>query len=232
MPLAWGTYKFRNAERQRRAVAIIRSMGGDAEPEYEYDDYEKWLLKVDSGDQYSSPEPPGSSKLRKILGNDLYDGLASHSIAKVRFPRYMTSSYRGRVVAAEVSDDDLPLLGDLPGLRVVELEFQPITDFGIRHLRNVKSLERLDLYGTKITDEALKTIAELPKLEELNVGGTRVTAQALQGMIGKTKIKELLLSSDQIKSAGTADKLESLFPDVNITRYDAREDGGVSFGTP
>ena len=231
IPLAWIAYRVRAAQRQSRAVVAITRLGGDVEYDYQYDAYHNWLARSEVGEQYLEPDPPGSAVLRRSLGDDLFNGLASYFVAEVRFPRYAMSSSRGRYLVADITDDDLRVLSDLPGLREISLEFQPITDVGLRHLGNVKTLKRVNLYGTKITNEAIETLTELPELEDLNVGGTQVTVPALRKLVDKKRVRYLQFSDDQIKSAGGSEQVTHLFPTIDVGQYDANETGGVSMGS-
>ena len=232
LPLGWATEKFRRADRQRRVAKVIRDLGGNVEYDYEYDDYQNWSLTAGDGDQYSPPDPPGSSRIRDLLrDDDLYLGLMSQSVAKVYFWHSSTNMATGRETIYEVSDDHVLMLKNLPGLRVVELESQPISNAGARHLGSIKTLQQLNLCRTKITDDALTTIATLPMLEELNIGGTNVSAQALKELSSMSTLKHLSLSSDQITSVG-GENLEKMFPSIEVIRYDLHEDGSLSIKTP
>ena len=43
-----------------------------------------------------------------------------------------------------------------PGNRVIEVEWRDATDAGLEHLKGMKQLQKLDLYGTRVTDAGLE----------------------------------------------------------------------------
>ena len=131
-------------------------------------------------------------------------------------------------MTSDASDDDMHRLLAFPMLRRLSIEFQPITDVGIKHLGALQDLRDVDLYGTQISDECVQTLVKLPNLERLNVGRTRINATSLACLIGKTKLKTLELSGDQIDEVGGWEKVKSLFPGVQIAHVEYTQGGGAS----
>jgi Leucine Rich repeat len=103
--------------------------------------------------------------------------------------------------ASWITDGDLEMLGQVPGLQTLDLSLTRITDLGLEHLKSLaevrdlnlyycefltdvgiarlkgwKKLERLNLRGTKITDTSLEHLASLPALASLDVGFTQITS--------------------------------------------------------
>lgn len=70
---------------------------------------------------------------------------------------------------ARLSDSDLVHLGQMPHLKRLYLERNPITDQGLEHLRGLQELERLSLWGTKITDDGLPHVGQLRSLRVLDI---------------------------------------------------------------
>jgi serine/threonine protein kinase len=108
-------------------------------------------------------------------------------------------------------------LGDQPRLTDAELEpFQgltdlielritkglKVTDVGVAHLRNLRSLKNLWLNGTSVTDASLEHLAGFPTLEALRLRGTRVTDAGLEHLKGLSKLKLLGLASTRVTDAG------------------------------
>jgi serine/threonine protein kinase len=108
-------------------------------------------------------------------------------------------------------------LGDQPRLTDAELEpFQGLTDLielritkglkvtdaGVAHLRNLRSLKNLWLNGTSVTDASLEHLAGFPTLEALRLRGTRVTDAGLEHLKGLSKLKLLGLASTRVTDAG------------------------------
>jgi hypothetical protein len=64
-----------------------------------------------------------------------------------------------------------------PAKPVVAVVFRhsQVTDAGLKQLKELKSLQALDLYGTQVTDAGLKELKELENLQTLDLSGTKVT---------------------------------------------------------
>jgi len=225
--MGWAETRFQNAQRQRAAVERIEGMGGYAEYDYICNFPQ---AHSDENGPIDLPDPPGSRRLRELLGDDLFNGLAGYSIAEVDFPRSRWGSPTP-VGYAHVSDEDLCVLCSLSVLRSIDLSFQPISDAGLKQLSGLRRLENLQLYGTKITDKAVETLVGLPRLEDLNVGGTQINPLILARLLPRKKLKHLELSTDQIEKVGGGKVAEALFPDVDVVRYDMNKDGSLSAGS-
>jgi hypothetical protein len=216
------------AEQQQHSAKCITELGGYIEYDYDYN-YRQEHMFDDNG-MYNPPPPPGSDSLREILGDDLFNGLASFSIASVDFQRYSTSE-KGRIVRSYVTDENLSILRNLTELRSIELPFQPITDSGVARLKDLKRLEYVNLYGTKITDKSIQSLTELPNLKRLSVGQTQITPVALTRLIGRTHLNCLELSSDQIESIGGWKEIHKLFSEIQIVLLTMTEEGYISSET-
>ncbi|MGO9114237.1 MAG: hypothetical protein ACLP9L_33905 [Thermoguttaceae bacterium] len=225
IPCSWLVAEIRRATMQRQAVARIVAMGGSVQYNYDYDYAQEH--KFDDNGDFSPPEPPGSPRLRELRGDDLFNGLASCVVASIDLQRYAVGE-KGPFVKADVSDDDMHCLLTFPMLRCLSIEFQPITDAGIKHLGALKDLQDVDLYGTQTSDECVQTLVEVPSLERVNVGRTRINATSLACLLGKTKLKTLELSLDQIDRAGGWEKVKALFPGVQIANVEYTQGAGVS----
>ena len=68
----------------------------------------------------------------------------------------------------------------------------PITDEGVKNLRHLTSLERLNLGGTKVTDVALDELAILPRLQWINVADTIVTDVAIERLRERCPIVQVV----------------------------------------
>jgi hypothetical protein len=55
-----------------------------------------------------------------------------------------------------VTDDDLALLADLPGVQILDLSHNKLSDNCLKHLNNLESLKSLILVGTAINPEAIE----------------------------------------------------------------------------
>ncbi len=91
-----------------------------------------------------------------------------------------------------VHDDDLLVLEDLPAIERLYLPGNPkITDAGLDHLRGLKHLRRLSLWGTGITDQGLAKLSHLKELEALDIKDTQVTQTGLARLAQLPKLTEL-----------------------------------------
>lgn len=128
-----------------------------------------------------------------------------------------------------VTDSELAYLAELKGLVVLHLRGTKITDAGLFHLRNVKSLKDLDLvdckhitdgglghlreltnldrlwvYATPISNEGLIHIRQLKNLTSLNVGYTKVTEEGLDQILELENLTFLHIGGSKITDAGVA----------------------------
>jgi hypothetical protein len=76
-------------------------------------------------------------------------------------------------------DDDLRLLEELTGLRILNLSYTNVTDAGLVHLRHLKRLESLSLGNTRITDAGLVRLHGLKNLNLVYLTGTGATPQGI-----------------------------------------------------
>jgi hypothetical protein len=54
-----------------------------------------------------------------------------------------------------------------------------VTDAGLKHLKECKTLGGLDLRNTAVSDESVKTLSGLSQLKTLNLRKTRFTAKGI-----------------------------------------------------
>jgi internalin A len=114
-------------------------------------------------------------------------------VTKVYFPEKTTS-------------DDLeklaPHLRGLPQLRVLSLKGSPVTDGGLKQLRELTSLGELDLNFTRVTDQGLKELKGLTKLQDLYLGSTAVTDAGLKELKGLSALRLLNLFGTRVTDEG------------------------------
>jgi Leucine-rich repeat (LRR) protein len=72
-------------------------------------------------------------------------------------------------------------LKELQGLKVntLVLDHTAVSDAGLEKLKDLTSLQALDLSFTQVTDAGLAHLGALPNLRTLNLTGTRVTDQGV-----------------------------------------------------
>jgi hypothetical protein len=95
--------------------------------------------------------------------------------------------------------------------RIVEVNFDRVTDAGLKELKDLKSLQRLYLNDrpwtvgqrqSPVTDAGLKELKELKSLQSLCLNGTQITDTGLKELKDLKSLQELFLDSSQITDAG------------------------------
>ncbi|MCY2964390.1 MAG: hypothetical protein NT069_12265 [Planctomycetota bacterium] len=117
----------------------------------------------------------------------------------------------------KIGNDQLAPLKDLMRLAQLNLRGQEITDDGVVHIANQKTLVKLHLEKTKITDKALEVVKGLENLEYLNLFGTEIGDAGLAHLEGLKKLKSLYLWMTKVTDAGVA-KLQAALPMCKINR--------------
>jgi repressor of nif and glnA expression len=80
--------------------------------------------------------------------------------------------------AKRVTDDGLAHLAEMKSLQALGLRGTKITTIGVRHLARAESIERLDLRDTRVDDDALEHLSQIKTLRELCVRNTLMSDQA------------------------------------------------------
>lgn len=92
----------------------------------------------------------------------------------------------------------------------VELYQSKVTDRGLRALKTLPNLSRLDLRGTAVTDAGLKDVGALPNLVWLDVSGTGVTDAGLKELARASNLVYLNLLNTRVTEAGVKGLKQSL----------------------
>jgi hypothetical protein len=145
--LTWLSIIFREAERQREAVAYFQSHGAFVE------------YAARSNSVIAESRAP--KWLIELVGVDNFQEVDHISF----LPSKGVQTYL-------IRDDDLALLKDLPNLRTLKLFSPHLTDAALRHIRHLKTLERLEIWGS-LRGNGLTQLASLPALEEIQFVNVR-----------------------------------------------------------
>ena len=97
------------------------------------------------------------------------------------------------LIATEITDAGMKELKELKSLQTLELHETKVTDAGMKELKELKSLQTLYLWGTDVTDAGMKELKELKSLQMLLLSNTKVTAEGraeLQKALPKLKIRD------------------------------------------
>lgn len=93
---------------------------------------------------------------------------------------------------AQITAEGLKVIGGLTNLEDLEIGSDLYTDADIAHLKGLKKLHTLSLFGKKITPAALEHVAQIPSLERFNSWATdKPNDKALEFASKLTKLKEL-----------------------------------------
>lgn len=102
-----------------------------------------------------------------------------------------------------INDSDLKLLASLSKLERLNLNFgMNITDAGLTHLRELTSLQELQLGNTQASDSGLEFLSRLENLRLLELHGTNVTDRGLRHLNSLTNLRTLDLGDTKITDAG------------------------------
>ncbi len=81
---------------------------------------------------------------------------------------------------AEITDDQMTIIAQLPNLTKLRLQDNPVTDKGIQKLESLPYLESLNLIETKITDSVLVSIQKMDKLKSIFIWKTNISKKAVE----------------------------------------------------
>lgn len=88
-------------------------------------------------------------------------------------------------IRSTITDENIKCLTDLHSLKYLKIfpGFElptNLTDIALKHISELKALERLTLWGIDITDEGLKHLEKLKSLKWMDLQGCKVTEEGLQ----------------------------------------------------
>jgi hypothetical protein len=150
---SWFTVKKQQADRQKAAVQALKSHGYHIT--YDYEHYSTVV-------GYDKPTP-APHWIVELVGKDfLYDVYGVGEPISLPLMKFHVPA---------LSDADMTVFEQLPRLRTIRLcnKFgnpANITDKGLAPLKNIKSLESLDLCDTQVTDAGIRSLQNaIPSLE-------------------------------------------------------------------
>ena len=214
-------------ERQKKAVAWVKEMGGNLTYDYEIDVGPRAVPSM--GVELPKGEPPGPKWLRELIGVDHFATVKSATLPNTTITDLspLASLIGLKLLHLECTEvhDLLPLTGltdletlilyhvrvsdhsslpNLPNLKVLSVSGTSITS--LRLVKNLTSLETLVVRDVRVSD--LSPLASLANLEELWVVGTQVND--LSPLVNMTSLKALALSNVPIKDLSTLANLTKL----------------------
>ena len=129
-------------------------------------------------------------------------------------------------VSKNVTDKGLRNLRGLKHLTRLNLSVTSIGDSEVEQIGSLKALVDLDLHQTQITDAGMRHLAGLSALQKLSLALTRISDKGLEPLARLENLQSLDLSSTEISDAG----LESLSHLRNLQDLDLGDDDITDVG--
>jgi internalin A len=128
--------------------------------------------------------------------------------------------------AGTITDRDLAFLKAIPDLKGLCIWWPGgrVTGDGLSHIRELRQLERLVLYGVNMTDDSLSALEGLTELRELSIAGG-VTDAGLKHLAPLTKLRHLDFQEATIAGDGLnhLQRMATL-EELNLSRADVQGD--------
>ncbi len=163
--------------------------------------------------------------LRRTLGDDLFDTFDGISVREGAIEdaewKYFSALPELRVLHLSGcfphnSDAAMEHIKGLHQLEDLDLNCQEkITDTGLKNLKGLTSLQKLNITRTAITDSGLAYLHELRQLKSLKLIGTQITDAGLENLAGLDRLEELCLHGTHVTEPGVQ-KLQRALPSCNI----------------
>ena len=122
-----------------------------------------------------------------------------------------------RAGAGAVDARAFALLKDMPSLQELNLAATKVSDADLAHIRGLTNLTTLHLEHTKVTDAGLDNLKRLQRLAYLNLFDTGVTDAGLKHLKLLKGLRHLYLAETKVTDAGVAD-LKAALPGLEINR--------------
>jgi Leucine-rich repeat (LRR) protein len=134
------------------------------------------------------------------------------SIAEPSLAQQLTAIRNGStdiilIESTPLDNEDLDVLIDVPGLKVLHLDHadNTISDAGLAQIAKLTQLEQLRIRGGSIGDKGLKALATMPHLKVLNLPQGRFTDAGLAQLKTLPKLQMLRIGSARVTDAGIAE---------------------------
>lgn len=166
------------ARAQKRAVTVLRQMGGWVLYDYQYP----------SGNRQPDAEPWAPAWLRRLVGDDYFQTVVEVQLAN----------------SARITPEGLALLTDLPEIKHLYAFDAPIDDAAMAHVGKLTRLESFGIDHTRITATALRHLRRLTQLRWLDLSDTNIDDPSLVHLRGLVNLEDLRMSNCKISDAGLA----------------------------
>jgi hypothetical protein len=164
---------------------------------------------------YAAAENP---TLLTALGPDFFTALKFYEVdpdeSKLAAVGELTGLRGLDLRETDASDETMKSIAKLKKLELLNLSHTTVTDAGMAYLTSLQSLKVLVLDATDVGDNSLKYIQKLPHLRELSLTHTHVTDKGLHALAGMPELETLWLGEEKNI---TATGLLQLAPMKNLT---------------
>jgi hypothetical protein len=136
------------ARQKAAALARLEQLGAFVECDY------KWSGEGRSGAWLENAKPPGDKRLKALWG----EYYASNPVEIQLFDDSRNKNSPFKMKSKEFTDEDAKLLSVFSEMDWLVLCDTSLTDEGLKHLRGMKKLGRLDVEGTAVTKRGAKEL--------------------------------------------------------------------------
>jgi len=204
----WLGWQVTAARRQHEAIVAILAANG----EVEFDD-----KKVLTGHtQYARVNPDdrevGPLWLREIFGDDFFRTvvevrLVADMAQLEKLPSIRKLSLGGQKVTSggeprAIRDSDLAFLKNLGSLEELNLDYEEVEGSALANLPKPQRLKQLSLRNDPINDAGMESIGAMRNLEYLDLTGSRITDAGFENLRKLSKLKTLRIVATKISDAG------------------------------
>ncbi|MBI3836368.1 MAG: hypothetical protein HY288_00360 [Planctomycetia bacterium] len=144
-----------------------------------------------------------------VQNNPYFDDNAMRRLVDLPQLRHAT------LIDTSLSDAGWAHLRQMTSLESLNLENSPIIDAGLENVTGLANLRALFLDRTQITDDGLAHLGSLNQLEVLTLTETRVTDAGLGHCLGLSNLRVFVLWGTQVTSEGLA-RARAKLPKCNI----------------
>lgn len=120
-----------------------------------------------------------------------------------------------RAAGSEIAEDVFTRLPEAVTLQFLDVSDSPMTDEGLRFLKDLKRLEQIDLSGTRVTDDGIAELAGLEQLESINLERTALSDAGLTMLMQLPKLSFIRVGETRVTEAKIAE-LRAKYPLIQI----------------
>ncbi len=203
------------ARRQARAVEMVNRFGGYVVYDEGFE-VSPWMTGRPGGPEWlwSIVDP---NLVYNVIEVRLYgDSATADDVGREVFP-HLAAFRRVRTISvsdANVTNEDLRWVSDLPELRAMYLQQTEISEENLEHLRGLE-LDWLCLARTWAGDDSLASLRDMTTLEYLDLTRTRVTDAGLVHLERLPNLKTLILRRSRVTEEG-AEAIRAKLPGCEV----------------